>query len=81
VGGEVQTERNLPRALMLGTTAVIAIYLLVKRVSLLIPIGPDGALAPVAAGAAQPDHRRAGVGLVAIVVDGRDVQARCSDRF
>src|SRR5256884_7096394 len=42
VGGEVRDpERNLPRALILGTTAVIAIYLLVNAAYLyLIPIGP-----------------------------------------
>jgi len=70
VGGEVRDpERNLPRALILGTTAVIAIYLLVNAAYLyLIPIGPMARSPLVAADAAQLIIGRAGVGLVAIVV-------------
>ena len=70
VGGEVQDpERNLPRALILGTTAVIAIYLLVNAAYLyLIPIGQMARSPLVAADAAQLIIGRAGVGLVAIVV-------------
>src|SRR5690242_18589697 len=70
VGGEVQDpERNLPRALILGTTAVIAIYLLVNAAYLyLIPIGQMARSPLVAADAAQLIIGRTGVGLVAIVV-------------
>jgi len=70
VGGEVRDpERNLPRALILGTTAVIVIYLLVNAAYLyLIPIGPMARSPLVAADAAQLIIGRAGVGLVAIVV-------------
>src|SRR5437773_378947 len=70
VGGEVRDpERNLPRALMLGTTAVIAIYLLVNAAYLyLIPIGQMGRSPLVAADAAEQIIGQAGVGLVAIVV-------------
>ncbi|HYU37040.1 MAG TPA: amino acid permease [Gemmatimonadales bacterium] len=70
VGGEVRDpERNLPWALILGTTAVIAIYLLVNAAYLyLIPIGPMARSPLVAADAAQLIIGRAGVGLVAIVV-------------
>jgi len=70
VGGEVRDpERNLPRALILGTTAVIAIYLLVNAAYLyLIPIGQMARSPLVAADAAQLIIGRAGVGLVAIVV-------------
>ena len=70
VGGEVKDpERNLPRALMIGTGAVIAIYLLVNAAYLyLIPIGQMGRSPLVAADAAQLLVGRAGVGLVAIVV-------------
>src|SRR5881409_2379245 len=70
VGGEVQDpERNLPRALILGTTAVIAIYLLVNAAYLyLIPIGQMARSPLVAADAAQQIIGQAGVGLVAIVV-------------
>jgi amino acid transporter len=70
VGGEVKDpERNLPRALMIGTVAVIAIYLLVNAAYLyLIPIGQMARSPLVAADAAQLLVGRAGVGLVAIVV-------------
>ncbi len=70
VGGEVRDpERNLPRALILGTVGVIVIYLLVNAAYLyLIPIGPMATSPLVAADAAQLIVGRAGVGLVAIVV-------------
>src|SRR6266700_2053487 len=70
VGGEVRDpERNLPRALVLGTAAIVAIYLLVNAAYLyLIPIGPMARSPLVAADAAQLIIGRAGVGLVAIVV-------------
>src|SRR2546426_3846035 len=69
VGGEVRDpERNLPRALLLGTAAVVAIYLLVNAAYLyLIPIGQMARSPLVAADAAQLIIGRAGVGLVAIV--------------
>src|SRR5690242_1637999 len=70
VGGEVRDpERNLPRALILGTTAVIAIYLLVNAAYLyLIPIGEMARSPLVAADAAQRILGRLGVGLVSVVV-------------
>ena len=70
VGGEVRNpERNLPRALVLGTASIIAIYLLVNAAYLyLIPIGQMGRSPLVAADAAQQIIGQAGVGLVAIVV-------------
>src|SRR5204862_38943 len=70
VGGEVRDpERNLPRALMVGTGAVVAIYLLVNAAYLyLIPIGAMMRSPLVAADAAQAIVGRLGVGLVAIVV-------------
>src|SRR2546429_2810523 len=70
VGGEVRDpERNLPRALLLGTAAVVAIYLLVNAAYLyLIPIGQMARSPLVAADAAQAVLGRLGVGLVAIVV-------------
>ena len=70
VGGEVKDpERNLPRALILGTAAIIAIYLLVNAAYLyLIPIGLMARSPLVAADAAQLIIGRAGVGLVAVVV-------------
>src|SRR6266513_1238512 len=70
VGGEVRDpERNLPRALMFGTAAVIAIYLLVNAAYLyLLPLGQMARSPLVAADAAQLIIGRAGVGLVAIVV-------------
>jgi basic amino acid/polyamine antiporter, APA family len=62
-------ERNLPRALVMGTAAIIAIYLLVNAAYLyLIPIGQMGRSPLVAADAAQAIIGQAGVGLVAIVV-------------
>jgi amino acid transporter len=70
VGGEVRDpERNLPRALLLGTGAVVAIYLLVNAAYLyLIPIGAMAHSPLVAADAAQQIIGQLGVGLVAIVV-------------
>src|SRR6266516_7986037 len=70
VGGEVRDpERNMPRALLLGTVGVIAIYLLVNAAYLyLIPIGRMGQSPLVAADAAQLIVGRVGVGLVAVVV-------------
>jgi amino acid transporter len=70
VGGEVRDpERNLPRALLIGTGAVVAIYLLVNAAYLyLIPIGPMAHSPLVAADAAQQIIGPLGVGLVAIVV-------------
>lgn len=70
VGGEVRDpERNLPRALVIGTGAVIAIYLLVNAAYLyLIPIAQMAHSPLVAADAAQRIVGRVGVGLVSIVV-------------
>ncbi len=70
VGGEVKDpERNMPRALILGTTAIIGIYLLVNAAYLyLIPIGQVARSPLVAADAAQLIVGRVGVGLVAVVV-------------
>src|SRR5437879_7123112 len=70
VGGEVRDpERNMPRALLLGTLGVIAIYLLVNAAYLyLIPIDRMGQSPLVAADAAQFIVGRVGVGIVAVVV-------------
>lgn len=70
VGGEVQDpQRNLPRALVIGTAAVIGIYLLVNAAYLyLLPIDRMAQSPLVAADAAQLLIGRAGVGLVAVVV-------------
>ena len=70
VGGEVRDpERNLPRALVLGTAAIVAIYLLVNAAYLyLLPIGRMAQSPLVAADAAQLILGRLGVGLVALVV-------------
>jgi APA family basic amino acid/polyamine antiporter len=70
VGGEVKDpERNLPRALILGTVAVVAIYLVVNLAYLyLMPIGQIQASPLVAADAAQMLIGRMGVGVIAIVV-------------
>jgi amino acid transporter len=70
VGGEVRDpERNMPRALVLGTLSVIAIYLLVNAAYLyLIPIDQMGHLPLVAADAAQRIVGHVGVGLVAVLV-------------
>ena len=70
VGGEVRDpEKNLPRTLVLGTLAVIAIYLLVLVAYLyLIPISEIRHSRLVAADAAQLLFGRVGVGLVAVGV-------------
>jgi basic amino acid/polyamine antiporter, APA family len=70
VGGEVRDpERNLPRALIFGTVAVVAIYLLVNAAYLyLLPIGRMAHSPLVAADAAQIILGRLGVGLVSLVV-------------
>ena len=70
VGGEVRDpERNLPRALILGTSAVVVIYLLVNAAYLyLIPIDAMARSPLVAADAAQRIIGRLGVGLVSVVV-------------
>lgn len=70
VGGEVRDpERNLPRALILGTAAIIAIYLLVNVAYLyLLPIARIAESPLVAADAAQLLVGRVGVGLIAVVV-------------
>ncbi|MBI4543468.1 MAG: amino acid permease [Gemmatimonadetes bacterium] len=70
VGGEVRDpERNLPRALVLGTVAVIAIYLMVNIAYLyLLPIAEVRRSSLVAADAAALLVGRMGVGLIAVVV-------------
>jgi basic amino acid/polyamine antiporter, APA family len=70
VGGEVRDpERNLPRALILGTTAVVGLYILVNAAYLyLIPIAEMARSPLVAADAAQRIIGRLGVGLVSVVV-------------
>ena len=70
VGGEVRDpERNLPRALVLGTLSVIAIYLLANAAYLyLIPIAQMRHSPLVAADAAQLIVGQVGVGLVAVLV-------------
>lgn len=70
VGGEVKDpERNLPRALIVGTGAVIGIYLLVNAAYLyLLPIAQMAQSPLVAADAAQLIVGRIGVGLIAVVV-------------
>src|SRR5207245_10165350 len=70
VGGEVQDpERNLPRALILGTGAIILIYLLVNVAYLyLLPIDQMARSPLVAADAAQLLVGRVGVALVSLVV-------------
>jgi len=70
VSGEVRDpQRNLPRALLLGTGAVVAIYLLVNAAYLyLLPIGEVARSRLVAADAAELLVGRVGVGLVAVVV-------------
>jgi len=70
VGGEVRDpERNMPRALVLGTLSVIGIYLLVNAAYLyLIPIAQMGHSPLVAADVAQLIVGQVGVGLVAVLV-------------
>src|SRR5204863_195185 len=62
-------ERNLPRALVMGTAAIIAIYLLVNAAYLyLLPLGQMARSPLVAADAAQAVLGRIGVGAVTVVV-------------
>jgi amino acid transporter len=70
VGGEVRDpERNLPRALVVGTAAIIAIYLLVNAAYLyLLPLDQMARSPLVAADAAQAVLGPVGVGAVTIVV-------------
>ncbi|PYP72149.1 MAG: hypothetical protein DMD41_10255 [Gemmatimonadetes bacterium] len=70
VGGEVRDpERNLPRALIAGTCAIIAIYLSVNAAYLyLLPIAQIAHSPLVAADAAQLLVGRLGVGIIAVVV-------------
>jgi basic amino acid/polyamine antiporter, APA family len=70
VGGEVRDpERNLPRALIVGTLSVIGIYLLANAAYLyLFPITTIQHSRLVAADAAQLILGEFGVGLVAVVV-------------
>ena len=70
VGGEVRNPRkNLPRALVLGTAAVVVIYLLVNAAYLyLMPLAEVARSPLVAADAAQLLVGRIGVGMVAVVV-------------
>jgi amino acid transporter len=70
VSGEVRDpERNLPRALFLGTLGVVVIYLAANAAYLyLMPIGQMATSPLVAADAAQAILGRLGVGLVAVVV-------------
>lgn len=70
VSGEVKDpQRNLPRALIVGTIAVIAIYLAVNLAYLyLMPLASERHSPLVAADAAQLLVGRVGVGLVSVVV-------------
>jgi len=70
VSGEVKDpQRNLPRALVLGTLAIVVIYLGANAAYLyLMPIGQMAVSPLVAADAAQAIVGRFGVGLVAVVV-------------
>jgi len=62
-------ERNLPRALIAGTCAIIAIYLSVNAAYLyLLPIAQIAHSPLVAADAAQLLVGRLGVGIIAVVV-------------
>src|SRR5437773_1940272 len=72
VGGEVRDpERNLPRALVMGTAAIIAIYLLVNAAYLyLLPLGQMAGSPLVAADAAPPASRPAAAGSRARVSGG-----------
>ena len=70
VSGEVRDPRkNLPRALVLGTAAVVVIYLSVNAAYLyLMPLAAVARSPLVAADAAEILIGRAGVGMVAVVV-------------
>jgi amino acid transporter len=70
VGGEIKDpQKNLPRALVVGVLAVIAIYLLANLAYLhLLPVSSIRNSPLVAADAAQLILGRVGVGLVAVIV-------------
>lgn len=70
VGGEVkEPEKNLPRALVLGTAAVVAIYLLANVAYLyLMPLARIRHSPLVAADAIQAISGNLGVGVVSVVV-------------
>lgn len=70
VGGEIRDpERNLPRALVVGTLAIIGVYLAANAAYLyLIPVAQMRSSTLVAADAAQLLVGRVGVGLVSLVV-------------
>jgi amino acid transporter len=70
VSGEVKDpQRNLPRALIIGTVAIILIYLLVNLAYLyLMPLAQVRQARLVAADAAQLLVGRVGVGIIAVVV-------------
>jgi amino acid transporter len=70
VSGEVRDpERNLPRALLIGTGGIILIYLLVNLAYLyLLPVGTLRGARLVAADAAQLLVGRVGLALVTVVV-------------
>ena len=70
VSGEVKDpQRNLPRALLLGTASVVAIYLLANAAYLyLLPVSAMAASPLVAADAAQLLLGRVGVGVAAVAV-------------
>jgi amino acid transporter len=69
-GGEVvDGERNLPRAIILGSLGVLAIYLLANLAYLsVLPVGQIGASKLVAADVGQRVMGRAGVTFVAVTV-------------
>lgn len=70
VGGEVKDpQRNLPRALIIGTAAVVAIYLVANLAYLyMMPIAQVRQSRLVAADVAQMIFGGPGVGLIAVVV-------------
>ena len=70
VGGEVKDpHRNLPRAIVLGTFAIIAIYVLTHAAYLyIIPIDASGRSPLVAADALMALFSRTGVVLVSLFV-------------
>lgn len=70
VGGELENpRRNLPRALILGTSGIIVIYLLVNLAYLaVLPVGQIGTSKLVAADVADKLVGPAGVAFVATVV-------------
>jgi len=70
VSGEVKDpQRNLPRALLLGTASVVVIYLLANAAYLyLLPVGAMARSPLVAADAAELLFGRVGVGVAAVAV-------------